>query len=492
MTAPGLQFLESLDSVRAAPAPGDDALDQALELQVFLEVLLTLALGRAVVVPQSYAFDSLSFLTVADRVLRARAGVRPGRVRDRPFRLHLHGQPSYEAAVASMLSRVHDPTRPFVSSLLPELVEVPQPRVRRLAETPAELWRWAEDRRPGLGLGTLLQTVHEEFVVQAGVSTVPASPAVTLHGMLLDLVDDESPLRAGVRRLPSDERERIGRLVEAVQVLAPGDPGAFAERFSQRSRLRQPAPWPGDRDERSAEQLIGADLLPLVVEFVDTSYNRAVAGSIGTAAAAYSTSATSIIAEGTGRELAQRVALSRGGQPGATAAGAVGQRTFELQLDAGALSGRSGRPLANLSQQGEDALLAVLEARAGDTGSPFWVSACRLHTALEQGRPDVAQRALDRHLRLLADLLTGTATVSPINGGIGMTMASASGSTAGPVVAQVLQLGLAEAAVVSGAGGLLPVLAGVGLRVGARRRRRARTVAALGHVVTAVPTGGTA
>ncbi|WP_245239154.1 hypothetical protein [Streptomyces sp. MZ04] len=79
---------------------------------------MTLALGRNVVVPQSYAFDSTGFLNVARTVLQVRNS---SATNEHPFRIHLFGVDSFEGAISSMLSRAFDKNRPFVSSLLPEL-----------------------------------------------------------------------------------------------------------------------------------------------------------------------------------------------------------------------------------------------------------------------------------------------------------------------------------------------------------------------------------
>src|SRR3954447_12599307 len=97
-----VQYLESLDSVRTGPGSGVSAEDARLaELQTFLEVLMALALGREIVVPQSYAFDSGAFLHVAHRVLTAR----PESSTDRPFRPHLFGPGIrvFDDAVRAML-----------------------------------------------------------------------------------------------------------------------------------------------------------------------------------------------------------------------------------------------------------------------------------------------------------------------------------------------------------------------------------------------------
>jgi hypothetical protein len=83
------QYLESLHSVSAPwVGQGDPAHvdDRALTRrdQIFLDVLMTLAFGRDVAVPQSYAFDSGGLLEVATMVLKARDSAHANA--DHPFR----------------------------------------------------------------------------------------------------------------------------------------------------------------------------------------------------------------------------------------------------------------------------------------------------------------------------------------------------------------------------------------------------------------------
>src|SRR6266516_6581485 len=99
MTSAQLQYLESLDSIRA---PWIDREERTFsDLQILLEVVLSLALGRQVVVPQPYALDSLGFLRAAGIVLRARNAARNRNEhlpKDMPFRLHLYGANTFEEA----------------------------------------------------------------------------------------------------------------------------------------------------------------------------------------------------------------------------------------------------------------------------------------------------------------------------------------------------------------------------------------------------------
>src|SRR5712692_4395824 len=106
-------YLESLDSV-SSPwiGPGDLGgsadLSSARHLQIFAEVLMALALGRTVTVPQCFALDSWGFLHVASR-MRA---VRPvAGERDHPFALHLFGAETFDHAIQQMLGKVRDPMK---------------------------------------------------------------------------------------------------------------------------------------------------------------------------------------------------------------------------------------------------------------------------------------------------------------------------------------------------------------------------------------------
>lgn len=86
-------------------------------LQILTEVLLTVAPGRPVAVPQSWAFDSR-----ASCRWRRRCCGRAGAFPVTPFRRHLFGgTKSYGDAVRITLSQIGHRRRPFLSALLPEL-----------------------------------------------------------------------------------------------------------------------------------------------------------------------------------------------------------------------------------------------------------------------------------------------------------------------------------------------------------------------------------
>jgi hypothetical protein len=206
-----------------------EALDyRGTELQVFLEVLLTLAMGYDVVVPQSYALDSWAFVRIAGRVREAREAAGS---KDRPFRLHLFGDDidTYRDARAAMLNRVHDPNAPFVSSLLPGLAEVDPGRIARLRDNPDKFWSWADTQ--GDDLGPLLQSVDAEFRAVGPVAARPTGPVLSLTERLRSAMasdaapDDEDD---------SEATEVRAILTDALRRLDTSHPAAF----SQRSRLR--------------------------------------------------------------------------------------------------------------------------------------------------------------------------------------------------------------------------------------------------------------
>src|SRR4051794_11124500 len=139
-TRPARTFLESLDPVRGAALQGDaDDLVLGLDdLHVFTEALLTLALGRQIVVPQPYAFDSVSFLSLAAHVLAARPAGVPGANVDRPFGWHAHGAglKGIDAALAAMISRDPISDNPFHSSAWHQLNSMPVEDRHQLSKVP--------------------------------------------------------------------------------------------------------------------------------------------------------------------------------------------------------------------------------------------------------------------------------------------------------------------------------------------------------------------
>jgi hypothetical protein len=393
-----VQYLESLDSVRTGPGSGVSDQDGRLaKLQTFLEVLMALALGREIVVPQSYAFDSGAFLDVASRVLTAR----PASSTDRPFRPHLFGERirTFDDAVRAMLHRVHDPDRPFHSSL--------HPGINRLSREDVEEVVQDLDGRLVLVAGDLakpLSLVLDEFRVTQPYVVPGTGGSLRLETVLAELVDPRSTLSSLSAGLLGRQRDVYERLRAAIRRLDPSQPATFG----QRSRLRQDVPWPNDSRRRTAADIAGEDL-PLVVEFVDTLYNRVVADSMGRPLALYSTTATSDDSLLEARYLAQELALGRppllvdpeGGDQDAPFF-QVTAPTSTTRRDALLL-----RDLGRLFDTGTEALVPLMAAR-GRPDSQFWRGIAAMEAA---GAADY-ERARDKHLTHVAKLLVGQVDIS--------------------------------------------------------------------------------
>jgi hypothetical protein len=398
-----VQYLESLDSVRTGPGSGVADRDARLaELQTFLEVLMALALGRDVVVPQSYAFDSGAFLRVAHRVLSAR----PKASEDRPFRPHLYGPgiETFDDAVRDMLTRVHDEHRPFHSSLYPALQDMTAPEVAKVV---ADL----DDKLvavTGNAFAYPLLTVLREFRVTERFPVPGNGTGLSLSAAVSALVDPRSTLSSLAQGLLGTQREVYERLRSAVARLDEDAPGAFG----QRSRLRQNVPWPNRPDGCTAAQIAGEDL-PLVVEFIDTVYNRVVADSMGRPTALYSTTATADDTQLEARYLAQELALGR--PPLLDANGEdsevppyfhVGARTSGAKRDKLLVD-----DLAKLFEAGAEALEPLMAARSRPS-STFWRGVTQLDEATGAGNRAAYERARDKHLAHVATLLVGQVDLS--------------------------------------------------------------------------------
>jgi hypothetical protein len=396
-----VQYLESLDSVRSGRDAGvSDEERRLAELQAFLEVLMALALGREIVVPQSYAFDSGAFLRVAHRVLEAR----PKDSEDRPFRPHIFGTDLagheimyFDDAVTAMLRRVHHPERPFHSSLYPALQEMTATDIERVLQD--------LDKRLVMVTGDAyakpLKAVVEEFRVTTPLEVGPGT-GLRLDASLTELVDPGSALSTQAAGLLGTQRDVYERLRSAVLKL---DPRAYAA-FGQRSRLRQDLPWSNDPEGRTAAEIVGEDL-PLVVEFVDTIYNSVVVDSMGRPLALYSTTPTKDDAQVQARYLAQELALgrppllARDEQPTGGAYFEVAQEmtgTRDNERRAGDLTG--------LFEQGLEALGPLMTARSRPT-SQFCRGVADMRDAVVAGNRAAYDKALEKHLEHVAKLLLG-------------------------------------------------------------------------------------
>ncbi|MFJ5230402.1 hypothetical protein ACIQBJ_10955 [Kitasatospora sp. NPDC088391] len=447
------QYLESLDSTRTgrAPTASADMTDTAdtyaaeLHLQIFTEVLMTLALGRAVVVPQAYAFDSPGFLRVATTVLRARSTAAAG---EHPFRVHLFGVRSYPEAVAAMLGRTADGSRPFMSSLLPELNDparygLDPGEVRQQAADLDRLlnaeWLGAE-RADGIAL------IHDEFRRVPRVAPAPAvRPGVRRAGLgeLVTAAADES---APLPRLPDPAghseqyREVRAALATAIRRLGAGNPAPFDDR----SRLRLALPWPGDAAGRSPAEIVrGPELLDLLVEFVDTLYNLIVADSIGVADSTLSTATGPSRHHLSGRGIAKELALAhyrartRPADPRPEPARQAGAPPlFEVRVDAaGGLSEDTVHArMTALHTDAADAITTLLTARAErgrSAKSPFWKGVEELRAAQD---PASARKALDAHLARVAAILGNRADIAPA-GGLAIELVLTAAGAVGPAMA---------------------------------------------------------
>lgn len=393
-----VQYLESLDSVRTAGTPVvGPAARRLAELQAMLETVMTLALGRQVAVPYSYAFDSHAFLLVAGRVLAARQHV-ASESRDRPFLLHLHDKPSFEVAIQQMVDGARSPRNPFVSSLYPELRWTSDEEREALPGTVDDLLL-----RTDAAVADRMDKLRAEF--RRTDSLLPrtsdvASPSPALRDMLERVVRN-----ADGARPPEDDslRPAYDSLVEAIRKLRP-------DGFGQRSRLRRPdLSWPEDRERRPLGDIVDADELALVTEFVDTYYNKVVHGSMGQGAASYSTTPTRNRFSAEAALLSQRLALGTG-RP--LSGSAIGDElpVFQLLGRPGELGEDTevGRLAVRLLEGTHAALGPLMEARAR-SDSPFRVSVRGLREA--RGERD-RRKALDAHLKLVAGLLPAGVTLT--------------------------------------------------------------------------------
>ncbi|MFL6076234.1 MAG: hypothetical protein ACJ73S_22815 [Mycobacteriales bacterium] len=408
-----IHYLESLDSVRL-PWSGEGGVDPGgvgaqHQLQVFAEVLMTLALGRDLVVPQSYAFDSLSFARVAVDLLAARNQVAPGA---RPIRLHLFRSGSYAGAVAAMVTRTHDPDRPFVSSLYPELRDEDPAELAVLDATTVPRWLlgrdWLGDER-----GDALELLFAEF---AGATPVPARPPrepLTAAAALAALLDPESPARRGLAAGPLARSDALADLLDALRALGADRP----EPFGLRSLLRLPLPWPNQPaggTATAAELAGGPDRLSLVREAMDTLYNLQLIDSIGIAPAALSTEIAAGDRPAEARAIAQQAALAvYESRPREGASHGHGDLLFEVTA-AARPDHAAVAPLAPLQERAIEAFAAILRARARDRD--FARGIRRIEEAVRAADVPAARRALRDHVRVVSRTLAGIGVESRFDG----------------------------------------------------------------------------
>ncbi|RKE20150.1 hypothetical protein [Streptomyces sp. TLI_171] len=482
------QYLESLDSTRTGwpgAGPAGDGHDAELHLQVFTEVLMTLALGREVVVPQAYAFDSFGFLRVATTVLRARSGAAAG---EHPFRVHLFGVHSYEEAVAAMLGRAVDRARPFMSSLLPELndpaahgLDPGELRVQAASLDRLLNAEWlGTERADGMAL------IRDEFRRVPRVPVRPAGRTTGLGALVIAAAEPPPP------ELPEAHRGVQAALTAAIRRLGTDHPAAFDDR----SRLRLALPWPGDRAERTPAEIVGdPELLTLLVDFVDTLYNMIVADSVGVADSTISTGTGPSLRRLADRGIAKELALAHyrssthpdgaGLRPDGDEQ-AEGPPLFDIRVDVAAGLGEEAvhdRMTALLADAAE-ATATLLQARA-ERGraakSPFWKGIEDLRAAED---PTAARKALDAHLARVAAILGNRADIVPTGGGLAVELVLTAAGAVGPAMAsEVWKLPGLVGYPAMAVGAVGSVLYRKGKENAVRRLSTRRLACALGRVV---------
>lgn len=449
---PARTFLESLDSVRGAALEGDaDDLVLGLDdLHVFAEALLTLALGRQIVVPQPYAFDSVTFLSLAAHVLAARPRKVAGTKVDRPFGWHAHGAGVHgiDAALAAMIARNPTSENPFHTSAWPQLNSMSlQARLELSADPLKGLLRIDPARAEQLEVA-----VHE-------FRQTPRAPVLADNSGGLQLADMVQELRDGAGPTDSDggldtrSAEVFERLADAARALVPQD-----RRLNQRSLLRSNA-WPWDPERRPPVEVVGSAVdFNLFVEFVDTAYNRTITESIGDIHGLFSTAIATDDDRQLARGIAQDLALRlRKREAVADRSRSRQQHSLAFEvLDSGRAKESHARELSNLRARAHEALAAIMSARS-ERGShrsapPFWSNVHALNAALASGEMRAVEKALDKHSRLIGSILGSdsrearvvTQAVSGgVFGGAGASIGLALGS--GLLVASTVALGAAGA-----------------------------------------------
>jgi hypothetical protein len=482
-----LQYLESFDSTRSPWIERERR--ELSDLQVLLEVVLTLALGRQVVVPQPYALDSLGFLRAADTVLHARDLARSQNregPQDAPFRLHLYDANTFEEAATKMLARVSDPARPFYSSMMPELNDpTNDPEVVRgqTAGLDALLSTdWIGYERAGL-----INRIRAEFRASPRAPRSANGSRPGLKDIVLNFLHGSE-----AQTFPSASSQAARDVLEELRIaIGQLDPGRSGT-FEQRSRIHLRMPWLGDPERRTPEEIVGSARLKLVQEFLDTLYNRIVAASIDAhTRAVFTTPALSAAEPLVARAIAQDLALSAyGGLDGLEHAGSSG-RDFEPTFQVLALNASEADVSEGVEKIRTDlitGLPGLMEARADRGGgrrkrSDFWQGIDRFNDKVASGETVAARVQLEKHLELVSRLLAGGVTTSTKVKW--METATAGVSSAGTTIAAGVALpgSLLASGIAAGIGAV--VSAGIGPTAGyvERRGRRRRLTEALGRVI---------
>jgi hypothetical protein len=262
-------FLESLDSTLIQI--GDDGQPTPesrpyAAVEAGLQILGELAMGRPVVVPQSYAFDSAVFNDIAPLVLSERDRAFDNHpYRFRPFTFPRYGGFTLDEYIAGKVSGGK-----FVSSLWPDYwTRIVEER----AGSVSLIRRLVDDQRT-YGLAV----ISREATDVPTTNTIDLAKRYSLGSLVARLAEECDPTRPGtyVTSPPSAERLAVAnQLFDAMTIL--GDPIDLEQACKDRSLLRSNDPYPGL--SKPVRELIDDSSRELLIEAVDALYNFVLAAS---------------------------------------------------------------------------------------------------------------------------------------------------------------------------------------------------------------------
>lgn len=392
MMARAVHFLESSDSVRSGVSLRDGAVslpttsqEEAVD-QLLLETLLTLSLGRDVVLTQSAVLDSyaaqrLIAVVRSAQLLVARGDPSYWLTRERPLRVHLHGADTFAEAARRVLAGIAAGS--WVSSLYPDLGPAPGEGHSEACD-PASVGDYRSElfEETWAYFGKAARSDTRVVVSSQPVAgTWPSLDAAVrrLAGGPVRLDDD------GTDAAGADVRARTRRALAALLASSP-----VATPFADRSRLHGDRPW-HPQEPSSAADICGPDVV-LVREAVDTIYNRVVFTSIGVASGSFTTCAGTVSGAAEGA-MAQEFAF-QSSNPG-HGLGTSSSAAFEFRSDQRSLS----EALELVQETFVPAVAEVLRARESER---WRASLAAVDRAADR---DGQARALERHCRLVAAAL---------------------------------------------------------------------------------------
>ncbi|MDQ0851099.1 AcrR family transcriptional regulator [Arthrobacter sp. B3I9] len=443
-----VHYLESTDSIRSRwdPTSVTAVGGREAHAQLFIETLLSIALGRDIAIQQSFAFDSYAFqmVLVDFKAAHDAVAVPPAlldSVETAPILLHLHNVDSFAESVASNLRRMapNSPgVRPFFSSLYPDLHDRQEllaiaddvqhgaidSFTRLLGDVRAplfeDLWAW---------FGGTRRANPDRRIKVLEVKPPAEEAPPSLGAMLSPLLDPSSPLLHALKKRGYwDKQEEIRQVIEALQTLhrEAGTPSPFADR----SLLYGHWNWHGATE--SAESLVGSKAIGLVREVISTLYNQVTVDSMSLDSASFSTPMSRPgIAE---QELAaQQLALwSRGAamghDPWSAAVGDSANAAPDLEVHIDVTDQDAQNSALGVFKRKDDtqrplmreAFEAVLQFRK----EPRWQTGIdRIRAAVDDGDKSAIDYAVDAHVASLADALSGKCVVGREKlGGIRVTL----------------------------------------------------------------------